>query len=288
MLSYEKIHFGPACNNRCTVCDVPADDTPRSLNELVRQVDALSDPENVELSGGEPSLHEGLLPLISHIRRRGGKRIKLRTNGRTLADRGVLQTLVREGCRIFEVSLFGAGPNTHEAVTRVRASFDETLKGFEALSAHSSMAEADESIYITARIGVMDENVEDLLPMVSLLMSYGVDVLRFVRMGARLPVRQGAQAVATAMKVATLNRVWSLSEGFPPCIMKGSECHLTELIQPKTFPGNKPKSCNTCVFSPLCAGPPEGYGQRDFRAVATFPYFRGLEYLMELTASRAN
>jgi hypothetical protein len=200
----------------------------------------------------------------------------------------VLQTLVKEGCRIFEVSLFGASPDTHEAVTRVRASFDETLKGFEALSAHSSMAEADESIYVTARIGVMDKNVEDLLPMVSLLMSFGVDVLRFVRMGAHLPVRQGAQAVATAMKVATLNRVWSISEGFPPCIMKGSECHLTELIQPKTFPGNKPKSCSKCVFSPLCAGPPEGYGQRDFRAVATFPYFRGLEYLMELTASRAN
>lgn len=290
MLSYEKIYFGSACNNRCAQCDWPADASSSSLNELLAQVDALADGENIELVGGEPTLHDGLLSLISYARRRGGRRIKLRTNGRSLADGRFLETLVQEGCRVFEVSLFGSRPDVHEAVTRARGGFNETLAGFQNLQTLSSAEAPGRRVYVTGRIGVTDRNVDDLLPTVSLLMSFGVDVLKMVRMGSDLGITPGAQAVATAMKVATLNRVWSMCKGFPPCTMKGSETHLMELLRPTAASGDKPKSCNQCLFETICAGPPEGYpekrGTREFRAVrGGFPHMRGIEYLTQLRAS---
>ena len=287
MLSYEKICLGLRCNNLCVDCELPGDETRRSLNELVADLDALPNKENLELWGGEPTLHDDLVSLVSYACRRGAKRIKLRTNGRLLADGEMLDALVREGCRIFEVSLFGSNPDTHEAVTRTRGSFNETMAGFENLHAYSLEEGCEKAIYLTVRIGVTDENVDDLLATVSLLMSFGVDVVRFVRMGSRLNIIRGAQMVATAMKVASLNRIWSVCEGFPPCTMTGSETHLMEFIQPVRFTGDKPKSCSKCVFAGICTGPPEDYlgkhGPREFRAVATFPYLQGLEYLMELT-----
>ena len=292
MLSYEKIYFGSTCNNRCTVCDLPTDEASPNLNELVAQVDALSDGENIELLGGEPTLHDGLLSLVSYARRRGTKRIKLRTNGRCLADQRFLETLVGEGCRVFEISLFGSSPDVHEAVTRTRGSFNETLAGFQNLQGFCSTEVPGQSVYVTARIGVTDRNVDDLLPVVSLLTSFGVDVLKIVRMGTGLSMTHGAQAVGTAMKVATLNRVWSMSKGFPPCTMRGSETHLMELLRPTTFEGGKPKLCDKCVFGTICGGPPKGYrekrGLKEFRAVTSFPHLRGIEYLTRLVSAHAH
>lgn len=291
MLSYEEIRFGSACDNRCTECPVTDDQSMRSLNELVGQAEALSEGENVILTGGEPTLHEDLFALISYVRRRGAERVKLRTNGRSLADGRFTADLVREGCRFFEVSLFGARPESHDAVTGVPGSFHETLRGFETLCGFSSGDGPGRELFVTARIGVTRQNVEDLFAAVSLLVSFGVDVLHFVRMGSRLGILQGAQTVANAMKVAGLNRCWSVCEGFPPCTMTGSETHLIELIQPRAATGKKPRPCAKCVFTGVCAGPPKDVAERErggvFRPVSRFSHMRGLEYLMEVMSTRA-
>jgi len=264
-------------------------ETPR-LNELVAQVDALKNGENLELLGGEPTLHEDLLSLISYARRRGARRIKVVTNGRRLADADFLLHLVEEGCRIFEVKIYGSRSETHDAVTRVRGSLDETLRGLQNLGGISDAGGYEGDIYVGIRFGVTNTNLEDLIPAVALLISFSTDAIRFVRMGGDFPIVQAAQMVANAMKVAALNRVWSMCEGFPPCVMKGSETHLSELLQPVAFEKDKPKSCRKCIFAKICTGPPEdftGKGLREFGAVSASPYSKDLEYLLKMRSIHA-
>ena len=284
MLFYEKVSFGPECNNRCVTCPSTRQQKTPSTDELVAQVDALENVENLELFGGEPTLHEDLLSLISYARRKGAKRIKLVTNGRRLADESFLLSLVEEGCRIFDVKIYGSRPETHDALTHVSGSLDETLKGLQNLGGISGFNDHESDIFTGIRFGVTNTNLEDLVPAVALLMSFSIDSISFVRTGSDFPIVQSARMVANAMKVATLNRIWSMCKGFPPCVMKGSETHLLELLQPMVFEIEKPKSCLKCIFEKICTGPPEdfaGKGLRDFKAVSASPYSKDMEYLLK-------
>jgi sulfatase maturation enzyme AslB (radical SAM superfamily) len=272
MMCYQKISFGSECNNACVVCEAVDQTTGHDLDGLVRQIDSLTDPENLVLLGGEPTLHEDLTSLISHARRRGVRRIKLLTNGRRLAEVDFLTNLAEEGCRLFEVKVEGSSPAVHEAVTRTRGSFEETLQGLENLGVLARTEGYEDSIYVAARVVVTKENLEDLIALVSMLVSFEVDRIIFSRKTSDLPMSQGAQLVANALKLATLNRTWSVCEGFPPCLMNGCERHVSEFLQPIFYDGDKPKGCRKCDYIEICSGPPEDYvrerGAREFRAVS--------------------
>ncbi len=286
MVTYEKLFLGSECNNDCTVCPVRDEKRTCGLNELISQVGALTDPENVELWGGEPTLYKDLLSLIPLIRSRGARRIKLVTNGRRLAEWDFLNTLVEDGCRLFEIKIQGSRPETHEAVTRVRGSFDQTLQGLGNLSALSTSEEYGSSVFVAARVAVTRASLEELIPCVALLVSLGVDRIVFDRSGSDIPISEGSRMVANAIKVATLNRVWSVCEGFPACLMIGCETHVADLLQPAASKGKKPKGCIRCAYVDMCHGPPEDYvrkqGAKEFQAVPASPYLEDLKYLLKV------
>jgi hypothetical protein len=291
MITYHRLFLGSECDNNCTVCPVRNDEKNRSLTGLIDQFDALLDAENIELWGGEPTLHKDLVSLIDYARSRGARRIKLVTNGRRLAEWDVLTNLVGKGCRLFEIKIQGSRPETHEAVTGVRGSFDQTLQGLQNLSTLSSSEEYGNSIYVGARVAVSRPNLEDLTSIVSLLISFGVDRIILARRGSDFLLGEAARMAANAMKVATLNRTWSVCEDFPPCLMKACEMHVAELIQPTSREGERPKGCRTCIYKDICAGPPQDYvrerGSREFRAVSSSPYLEDLNHLLEMRFFRA-
>jgi sulfatase maturation enzyme AslB (radical SAM superfamily) len=291
MVTYDKLFLGSECNNNCIVCPARGEEKVHGLNELISQVDALSGPENVELWGGEPTLHKGVLSLISHARSRGVRRIKLVTNGRRMAEWDFLKTLVEDGCRLFEIKIQGSRPEIHQAVTRVRGSFDQTVQGLQNLNALSSSEEYGHTIYIAARMAVTRANLEDLIPTVALVVSLGVDRIVFSRSGSDFPISDGALMVANAVKVAALNRVWSVCEGFPPCLMTGCETHVANLLQPSASQSKKPKGCRRCAYVDICTGPPEDYvrerGAQEFQAVSASPYLEDLQYLMKVRSLHA-
>lgn len=286
MVTYEKLFLGSQCNNNCIVCPARDEKKTHGLNELIGQVDALSNPENIELWGGEPTLHKDLLSLISLVRSRGARRIKLVTNGRRLAEWDLLKALVEDGCRLFEIKIQGSRPESHEAVTRVRESFDQTLQGLRNLSALSTSEEYGDAIFVAARVAVTRANLEELIPCVALLVSLGVDRIVFDRSGSDTPISDGSRMVANAMKVATLNRVWSVCEGFPTCLMIGCEIHVVDLLQPAGSHGKKPKGCLGCAYVDMCSGPPEDYvrkrGAKEFQAVSASPYLEDLKHLLKV------
>ena len=289
MIKYHKLFLGSECNNACTECPVRQEEKAHTLDDLIKQVDSADDPENIELCGGEPTLHEGLLSLIAHSRSRGARRIKLVTNGRRLGEWDLLTSLAGEGCRLFEVKIHGSSPQTHEAVTRVRGSFDQTVRGFQNLKTLSSSEKYVDAIYVAARVPVTRFNFEALTSTVALAVSFGVNRIILARTGIDLPISGAAQMAANALRVAALNRVWTVCEGFPPCLMKGSEMHVSELLQPALSNGKKPKGCSSCAYAQICTGPPEEYirkrGSQEFRPISGSPYLEDVKRLVEIRSN---
>jgi len=297
MITYHQIFLGSHCNNECVACPSREREKACELNALTAQIDqidrldGLADCQNVALTGGEPLLYNGLFPLVAHARHKGAKRIKLVTNGRRLADQGFLERLLEEGCRIFEVKVFGSTAHTHDAVTGVWGSFDETMQGLNNLADISNFQEYQDAVFVTASIGVTRTNMQDLAATMGLASTLGADRIVLARRGADFPIAEGARIVSNVLRTATLNRVWSMCEGFPPCLMQGCEAHMAELLQPRLYPGDKPVGCRTCACRDICGGPPEDYasehGTEEFVPVPVARYLDDVTYLARILSTHA-
>ena len=83
------------------------------------------------LTGGEPLLREDF-PRLYSFARRNGFLVTVFTNG-TRVDQGIVDLFRELPPRLVEVSLYGAGAETHDRVTGVRGSFANAMRGIEAL-----------------------------------------------------------------------------------------------------------------------------------------------------------
>ena len=124
------------CNERCVFC---ASDLTNHLRgpgvsreltiEQIRAWIAERRPrrgDEVLLAGGEPTLHRQLFDIVrefaAHCRN-----VTLFTNGVKLADASYASDAIAAGVTGFEIALFGATPQTHEAITRRPGSFEQTI-----------------------------------------------------------------------------------------------------------------------------------------------------------------
>ncbi|TBR21817.1 radical SAM protein [bacterium] len=117
----------PACDVACAFCSNPAGEYRRPLAEhslpsLVRRLtrwkaglerfhkfDAARD--NVTLTGGEPTLHPRILPLLAAVRRQfPGVLVRLLTHGRRLADASFAKRVLEAAGAPFEAAVNLSGP----------------------------------------------------------------------------------------------------------------------------------------------------------------------------------
>lgn len=106
------IEINEACNLACPVCF--ADSSPkrsmqRSLAEIERMMDALvaseGEPDLLQISGGEPTIHPQILEILAAARRRPIRHIMLNTNGIRLAEDTEFVAALADMKRGFEVYL---------------------------------------------------------------------------------------------------------------------------------------------------------------------------------------
>ncbi len=85
------IEVNSACNMDCPLCFANAG---AGFNLTLQEVEGILDhliategnPEVVQLSGGEPSIHPQIIPMIRAAKERGIKYVMLNTNGKRIAD----------------------------------------------------------------------------------------------------------------------------------------------------------------------------------------------------------
>jgi uncharacterized radical SAM superfamily Fe-S cluster-containing enzyme len=87
------VEINSACNLACPVCFADAEDlhgTHRSLETIERMLDALveseGEPDLVQLSGGEPTIHPRFFEILDAVKRRPIRHVMINTNGIRIAQ----------------------------------------------------------------------------------------------------------------------------------------------------------------------------------------------------------
>jgi MoaA/NifB/PqqE/SkfB family radical SAM enzyme len=123
------------CNHLCTFCyNSPSgarEMTTEQIFEALRKVSELG-VLYVTLTGGEALCHKDFFKIAAEVRRLG-MALRIYSNGYLLADRRMVRRVRELSPLEVEISIHGAKPATHDALTRIRGSFEKTLKGIKNL-----------------------------------------------------------------------------------------------------------------------------------------------------------
>jgi hypothetical protein len=161
------VEINEACNLACPVCfadSSPKRATHRSLAEVSRMLDALvaseGEPDLVQISGGEPTLHPEILQILAAARSRPIRHVMLNTNGIRIAED---QTFVDElaGLRPgFEVYLQFDSLND-DALRNIRGAALSRIRR-QAL-ANLEAREISTTLVCTVKRGVNDREIGDIV-----------------------------------------------------------------------------------------------------------------------------
>ncbi|MCX6737230.1 MAG: radical SAM protein [Candidatus Parcubacteria bacterium] len=126
------------CNNHCVMCTNPKDYqlksnsvaysfkniTNRWLNTKLRKEETLC------LTGGEPTIHPDFFKVISWFRTKYPRNaIAIASNGRLFYYKDFVKRILKADNLLLEIAIHGYNAKTHDAVTRVKGSFDQTVQG---------------------------------------------------------------------------------------------------------------------------------------------------------------
>ncbi len=158
------------CNNRCVFCavgDRKAGDA--DLDEVLEKISEYREKgiDLLDIDGGEPTLHPGLMELLQRAKVIGFEKISLITNGRRASYPRFARKLVSTGVDEILVSLHSSQPAIQEQITNVTGSFDQTVRGIENLldALGDSRSIAINTTMVKNNIGHLDSMGEFLVSM---------------------------------------------------------------------------------------------------------------------------
>jgi len=162
------IEVNTACNLDCPICfaESGTGHDPHGYSLTLEQVESMLDafvraegePESVQLSGGEPSIHPQILEMLAAARARGIKLVMLNTNGIRLArDPRFAPALAELGVHVY-LQFDGFDDATQIAI-RGRALTEEKLRALE------RCADAGVSVSLAAAIE-RDLNEHEIGPII--------------------------------------------------------------------------------------------------------------------------
>jgi len=163
------------CNNNCIHC-VIADQRERAkalgrqafrtTQEVMEEIEEAKQKgiQVVSFTGGEPTLRRDL-PFLVRFARAKGLKVGVQTNGRLLVYDKVCDELMGMGVR-FVVAIHGSCAKVHDAITRAKGSFEQTIGGLRNLIKRGET--------VTGKVVISRKNLFDLQSLVVTLLSEGV------------------------------------------------------------------------------------------------------------------
>ncbi|MDD5145923.1 MAG: radical SAM protein [Candidatus Pacebacteria bacterium] len=288
------IKIGFLCNNSCKFCvqgekrnifgNKKEDEIKKNLREAKK-----NNLKGITFTGGEPTIHDSFLELVSYAKFLGFKTIQVQTNGRLFAYKDFCKKTIRAGVTEFSPALHGHNAKIHDFLTGSAGSFEQTLEGIKNLKELSQ-------IVLTNTV-VTSKNYKFLPQIARLLVGLGVDQFQFafVHLGGQawknrkwicpkkkdvMPyVKKGLDVGIKAKKIV-------MTEAIPYCLMGGYENYIAEKIIPDTtvydsdfvikdytlYRQNEGKlkreDCKKCKYYRVCEGPwkeyPQLFGWKEF------------------------
>ncbi len=220
---------------------------------------------NMILTGGEPTLREDLEEIIDHCKEIGFLKVHIQTNGRRFSDPEFAKMVA--SCDIVDIflSIHGHTAEIHEAVTGIKGSFKETMKGIDNLVALNRPPRTNTVI--------CGPNHRSLERTAEALIAKGVKEIQFSFVHPRGEALRNpdmvpdiTEAIPSLIKALDLNddRVKVLSEAVPFCLLGEHHVHAAERRLPESyreddFSKRRGDACTDCSFLKVCPGIWESY-----------------------------
>ncbi|HYI12726.1 MAG TPA: radical SAM protein [Thermoanaerobaculia bacterium] len=161
------IEVTDACNLRCPVCYAgsgPERQTHRSLETIERMLDAVvaneREPDIVQISGGEPTIHPDFFAILDAARRRPIRHLMVNTNGVRIARDPELAKRLASYMPGFELYLqFDSLRSRPLEVLRGADLRDVRMRALE----HLNAAGISTTLVVTLQKGVNDDEIGEIL-----------------------------------------------------------------------------------------------------------------------------
>jgi len=284
LLKYKEIFLGNSpCNNKCLYCSIREKDSSKTdLSSILLSLKEKTE-ENVAFYGGDPTLRSDLLKIIREARRDGYRRIKLLTNGRAFSDIQFLDQIMKAGCNLFEITLWGSNPSLHDYLTQTSGSFRDTIRGLE------NLAGLTHEKFVCVRIPICKENHSDLENCVTTALSFNVNRIILSFQYNNLAFQQVLPHIKNAINISIFNRIWIQTGGIPFCVMQGLEHHIGETLSGLNTIHSRTSEhhncCIQCIYKDLCPGIEvryfEHFGDKEFLPVIENKYSQDIRTLYE-------
>lgn len=252
------LHLTDRCNNRCGFCMVDGIHGQLSFpyDTALTLMDTLPTGSKVDLFGGEPTMHPRFLDLLQEIRDRNLK-CSVATNARLFARADFCQAVVARAGRDLYVrtSLHGLSAEAHDAVTRSKGSFAQTMQGVAHILEQDLMCQIN--------IVVTKQTLPDLVAITRFIADNGVPMIKFgliVDVGSCVDIvpslEETRQPLREAMDLALSRGLAVTVEKAPLCLMPS---HLQQFSTERLL-GKWPRvfddagECGSCVARKWCDG----------------------------------
>ncbi|MBT3407170.1 radical SAM protein, partial [Candidatus Woesearchaeota archaeon] len=281
------IKTGYVCNNNCLFC-VQAHNKKygnRSTTEIIKYLKGAKNNNcaGVVFTGGEVTIRNDLLELIKYAKKLKFKRIQLQTNARILSSKKLCEKLIAAGVNEFSPALHGHTAKLHDSLTRVKGSFNQTVKAIK------NLRELNQ--YILTNSVVVKPNYKYLPELANLFVKLKVNQFQFAFMHAignardnfdeMMPkISLAAPYIKKGLQIGIDNNINAMAEAMPFCTMKRYEKYCSEFYIPKTEvrsingcdlkhektrkENNKLKfpKCKVCKYDNICEGPWKEYPEK--------------------------
>ncbi len=165
------------CANRCIFCAtgdrITAALSWEKIDTILRQ-HRDEGTDQLDIDGGEPTLHPQLVEAIELARDLGYRSINLTSNGRMLRDAELAQRILQSGVTHFLISLHGPTAAVHDEATGTPGSFEQTMAGID-----NVMAQRPAGLDVGVNVTITRGNVGHLLPLTELAVRKGFYKINF-------------------------------------------------------------------------------------------------------------
>jgi len=237
--------------------------------------------ESICLTGGEPTIHVDFFKILHWFRKRYPKNtIAIASNGRLFYYENFSRKVLKNNNLILEIAVHGYNAKTHDAVTRVKGSFDQTVKGIHNILKYKNDSQSLEIRIIITKLTY--KNLDKILEF--LIREFDVRLIRdvvliFMEMEGQAQDNFKVVGLSYSQinwKLSQIAEKWSKSFNdfrlyhFPLCVL------LPELwpYAWRTLRGEEVsfvKACNKCKVKKYCMGVHRDYlrlvGEKEFKPV---------------------
>jgi MoaA/NifB/PqqE/SkfB family radical SAM enzyme len=124
------------CNHLCTFCyNSPSGQREMTTPQIFEALGKIADfgVLYLTLTGGEALCHKDFFKIAEEVRRLG-MALRIYTNGYLLADRKIVKKVKALKPFEIEITIHGGRAETHDALTRIKGSFDKTVTAIRTLT----------------------------------------------------------------------------------------------------------------------------------------------------------